>query len=305
MITASRLLIAALGSLALVGTAAAQDPDPNADPNAMPNPEASPPDPNATPVAVKTTGTSLTLGKGKIVIGGSTLNINLTTDLVAKPVSIAPSIYYGVSDKLTVGLTHDNGTTRWTPRPAIRSFFVSAGGITIAAAGGSGICVTGDENGCADVYNNFGADVLYSIKDEQFSLAGHGGFDVNSIDPFALAVRVGVLGRYAVTPEFSIVFDPRLSFGITERDAGNKETIDVPVWAWYQINAQLGAYVNLGINGPLDGFGDAYGIPLGIGATYAVNEQLSAGLDFSFLNLLGEGGGGDARALGLRVAYAL
>ncbi|MGE0404173.1 MAG: hypothetical protein AB7T06_46120, partial [Kofleriaceae bacterium] len=132
MKTAARLLTASLASFALVGTATADDeptgdgmtegeatPDGMApDPNAMPDPNA--PDPNAPPAAAEAaTTSSLLVGKGKVWITGPTVGISLSTDAVGKPINLAPAIYYGVNEKLTVGVTHSGGTTSLTPRPAV------------------------------------------------------------------------------------------------------------------------------------------------------------------------------------------
>lgn len=247
---------------------------------------------------------SLTLGAGKILIAGSTINIGLFPDNAGKPFSLAPSVYYGVNEKLTVGLTHDSGTTMWSPRPALRFTTIDILGTPVVAAAGAGICLSGEEGGCPKVYDNVGLDALYGIKDEKFSLAAHPGLDVFSFDPFVLQLRLGVLGRYAASDKLAIVFDPRIAIGITERDF-NKERIDVPVWAWYMASAQLGVYLHTGINGPLDGFGDAFAVPVQVGANYMVNEKLTAGADFSFVNLLGKGGDADGKMIGLRAAYAL
>lgn len=246
----------------------------------------------------------LTLGAGKIVIGGSTVNINLSADAVAKPFSLAPSVWYGVNEKLTVGLTHDGGSTQWTPRPALRTFTIDVLGTPFTAAAGAGICLTGEENGCPKVYDNVGVDALYALKEGKFSLAAHPALDIFSFDPFALSLRAGVLGRYMASDKIAVVFDPRLKIGLTERDF-NKEALDIPVWLWYAVNDKVGAYVHTGISGPLDGFGDAFSIPVQVGANFTVNEKLTAGADFSFLNLLGKGSTADSRALGLRVIYAL
>ena len=248
--------------------------------------------------------TALTNAAGKIVISGQTVNINMTKELVGKPISFAPNVWYGVNDKLTVGLTHDGGTTQWSPRPAV----------------GAGICISGEENGCAKVYDNVSLDVLFGLMQEQFSLAAHGALDVESFDPMTLSVRAGVLGRFMATPQVGIVFDPRISIGVTERDGGdgmgggmgtggNKEILDIPVWLWFRANEKLGVYAATGIAGPLDGFGDAYVIPLGFGASFNVNEQLGVGADFWLLNVGGkkpEGvGAADFRALAIRLSYAL
>jgi len=299
----SKVLMIAATSVAMTGIAFAEEPaaaEPPAEGDAT-APAAT--DPAAAPApaadaAAPAGAVSLTLGKGKIVIGGSTLNINFSSSAVAKPLSLAPSVNYGVSDKLTIGLSHDGGTTEFTPRPAV----------------GAGICVSGESNGCGKVYDNLGVDALFSLSAGKFSMAAHPGLDIRHLDPFTLSLRVGVLGRYELAPKVALVFDPRVSIGITERDGatvagvtvgGNKEQLDIPVYVWFAASDKLSAYVSTGIFGPLDGFGDAYAIPVGLGATFKVNEKLGVGGDFWFPNLAGKGNTADLRFLGLRVAYAL
>ena len=70
--------------------------------------------------------------------------INLSADAALKPLSIAPDLWYGVNDELTVGLVH------------------SARGATgLFGATGNGLCLTGEDNGCAKIYNNLGIDARY------------------------------------------------------------------------------------------------------------------------------------------------
>lgn len=262
-----------------------------------------PPDTGAAPAAMGA-GPSLVVEKGKIQIMGSTLNINLSSDAVAKPVFLAPAVYYGVNEKLSVGLTHDSGTTMWTPRPGLRFTTIDILGTPVQVAAGSGICITGEENGCPKVYDNIGLDALYSIKAEKFSLAAHGGLDVFSFDPMILQLRAGVLGRYMASDKIGIVFDPRVRIGLTERDF-NKEAVDIPVWFWFHANEQLAAYVHTGLSSTFENFGDNLIVPVGVGANYSVNDKLMVGGDFHFVNLLGEGGTADARILGIRAAYKI
>ena len=252
-----------------------------------------PPPPEAPP---------LTLAKGKILIAGSTLNMNLSSGAVGQPVSLAPSVWYGVDDKLTVGLTHDFGTTPWTPRPRFRTV-TSFDGIRnpLVETGGPGICITGDDNGCSGIYDNVGVDGLYALDGGPIDLAGHGGLDLGAFDPFLLQLRIGVLGRYTVNEWLSIVFDPRLRLGLTERDS-NKELIDLPVWAWYAVDPRLGVYFHTGLSGELTSLGDTYAIPLQIGATYQVDPKLAIGADLAFTRV---NDSFDERALGLRAIYAL
>jgi hypothetical protein len=244
----------------------------------------------------------LTLAKGKLLIAGSTLNVNLSSGAVGQPVSLAPSIWYGVDDRLTLGLTHDFGTTPWTPRPRFRTI-TTFDGIRnpLVETGGPGICVTGDDHGCSGIYDNVGVDGLYALAHGALELAGHAGLDAGSFDPFLLQLRLGVLGRYAVNERLAIVFDPRLRFGLTERDS-NQELLDLPVWAWYAVDPRLAVYFHTGLGAELASFGDTYAIPLQVGGDYRLDARLTVGADFAFTRV---NDGLDERALGLRVAYAL
>lgn len=300
----SKCLFIAAASVAMTGVAFADDPP--ADPAAGETPAPPPDGTAATPPAAAAPGAmpALTNAKGKIVVTGSTATINLSTDAVGKPISLAPAIYYGVSDKLTVGLTHDSGNTMWNPRPAFRTFTIvePITMTTITAAGGSGICLTGEENGCNKVYDNVGADVLFGLATGKFSAAAHGGVDVFSIDEGTLVLRAGLLGRYELAPKMALTFDPRIVIPLTDRDFLG-ESIDVPVHFWYMANDKLGVYGSTGIAGAFDGFGDTFTVPLGAGAMYKLNDKMGVGGNFFFLNLLGNDGGTDARALGLNFVW--
>lgn len=301
----SKCLFIAAASVAMTGVAFADDPpaDPPAGGDAGTPP---PPDGSvAAPPAAATGGLpALTNAKGKILVTGSTATINLSTDAVGKPISLAPAVYYGISDKLTVGLTHDGGNTMWNPRPAFRTITIvePITGTAVTAAAGAGICLTGEENGCNKLYDNVGADALFSLAAGKFSAAAHGGIDVFSIDEGTLALRAGLLGRYELAPKMALTFDPRIVIPLTDRDFLG-ESIDVPVHFWYMANDKLGVYGSTGIAGAFDGFGDTFTVPLGAGAMYKLNEQMGVGGNFFFLNLLGNEGGTDARALGLNFLW--
>ena len=91
------------------------------------------------------------------------VGINASKGFFAKPFSIAPDVFYGVSDKLQVGLVH-NGPLGWqTP-----GFFPS------------GLCLAGKENGCPKVYNNVGFDALYSLMTGSTDLSFHGAVYLRS-----------------------------------------------------------------------------------------------------------------------------
>jgi hypothetical protein len=217
----------------------------------------------------------LTLDKGMLEIRGDTLMINMSSDAVAKPLSIAPDVFYGVSRKLSVGITH-----------------------------GTGICLSGTDNGCAKAYNDVGVEALYSLMSQgNFQVAGRGGLQAVAIDPFAMGLNIGVRGRLNAG-NLAIVFDPGLYVGFTERDL-LKEFVTIPVQVQFQVNEQTNVYALSGINGPLDGFGDAMTIPVGAGASFAVNNRLDFGGEFQFTNLAGKNSSADGRLLIARAALRL
>jgi len=229
----------------------------------------------------------LTLAKGQVEIHVDAL-INLSKDAVFKPFAIAPDIYYGVNDKLTVGLTH-----------------------------GLGLCLTGTDNGCAKVYNDIGVDALYSLKrDAKMDLAANVGFAALAFSPDLVGqVHLGVHFKYQAN-KIAIYVDPTLGIGVTQRDAGNKEVLSIPIKVAYQASPQLAAYLMTGLGGifptasgptagglmldPPDpiGIGDTYGIPLGIGAQFAVKKNIDVGANFMFPLIAGsDAATADARFL--------
>jgi hypothetical protein len=232
-------------------------------------------------------GMGLVLPKGKIAIMGA-IEVNLSKDAVAKPFSIAPDVWYGVNEKLSVGLVH--------------SAFGQSG---FMLGGGQGLCLAGEDNGCAKVYNNVAVDAKYLVMgDGPLQLAANGGVNIWQLsDPMLLSIKVGVVGQYTAG-KIIVGFAPNVWVGATERDF-NKELLNVPVSAMFAVNPKLAAGIQVGISGPLDGFGDFYRVPLVIGGHYAVSDQISAGLGFGFTNIAGKDSSADGRTLVLAVGYML
>jgi hypothetical protein len=203
--------------------------------------------------------------------------INLSTDQVGKPVSLPLGVWYGVNNDLSLGLTH---------------------GSPIFGGLGGGLCFTGEENGCAKFYNNVNLEALFRFLRGNFDLAAHGALAITSFDPFMLGIGLGVKGRVVLANgKIGIFFDPALFIGITERDAGNKEVLSIPVDVAFQATPMLAVGVGTRFAGPLDGFGDFNIGSLDIFGHYTVNAMIDVFLRFSFANLYGTGGGADARVL--------
>jgi hypothetical protein len=228
------------------------------------------------------------------------VEMNLSTDAAFKPFSIAPDLWYGVSDKLTVGLVH--------------SFLGQTG---IMGGFGSSLCLAGDANGCDGIYGNVGVDVRYQVKDGGFSVAVDTGLFVVDFDPFQLAGKLGIIGRWRPSPTSKLAVDiaPNMFFGFTGRDGGgavmataNKEVLTVPATLLYGINAKLALALQAGLVLPFEKAGDNFFVPLSVGADYMLSKRTSIDAAFTLLAITGGNAvaqtGADARTFTLGAGYA-
>ena len=272
-------------AIALVGASAAVahadvEPATGADP-ATPAAAAAP-EPGAEGVE------QVTLPKGRLLIDAFIV-MNLSKDLAFKPVSLSPDIWYGVSDKLTIGLVHSSqGDSGFIGEP------------------GTALCLTGSSNGCPKFYNNLGLDVRYGLKTGKLALAFDGAFDFRSLSPNQMAIKVGLVGVYRQSQKVAIEFSPELFFGLNDRDAGNKDAFALPLALLYAVAPKIELGLQTGIVLPLESTGDTYEIPLSVGVHYRVSTPLAVQLAFSFPDLVGGSplAGGNLRSLTLGGSYA-
>lgn len=221
------------------------------------------------------------------------IEINLSKESAGKPFSLSPDVYYGVNRDLTVGLIHSaRGSTGFI------------GGV------GTSLCFTS----ACDVYSNVGLEGRYHLKSGNVSAAASFGLFAGDFDPFRLALKLGAIGRYRPSPtsKLAVDFAPSLVFGLTEREpvmmdaAGNKEVFAVPVTVLYTVTPQIVAMGQLGLILPFENAGDLYAVPFSLGASYAVDKQLSVDAAFSLPALLGggEANGFDVRSFTIGGGYA-
>jgi hypothetical protein len=226
------------------------------------------------------------------------LPMNLSTDAAFKPVSFAPDIWFGVNSDLTVGLTHS--------RHAADGFF---GGPS------AGLCFQAEEDGCIDPVNGTGLQGRYQIPVDKVPvpLAAEAGLFVGGLDPFALALKLGVVGRKDLN-KLTALFGLNLFFGLTSRtiDDGmgtevttNGETINLPITVMYAVTPELSLGGQTGAVLPLQNTADTYAIPLAVGGRYMVSSKIHADLIFSLPALVtgAEVSGFDVRVLTLGGGY--
>lgn len=247
----------------------------------------------------------LTLARGMLEVMVP-LDVTLSARRAGEPVFLAPSLYYGVTDALTLGLRHF-----------------------------AGLCVSGSAHGCRKTYQDLGLDALWRLRHEIGSdLAVGASLNASPLsDPFALSGEVRLVARFG-TP-IALAFAPALSFGLNERDApivkqtalafplatypfgwleasaGNREFLSLPAAVILQLTPAVAFSVAGALDGPLDpptgSFGDFYRIPVGVAIVASPSNRFDAGASFTLLNLLGKQapGGEPVDQRGLQIFAAL
>ncbi|HEU5057607.1 MAG TPA: hypothetical protein VFU21_13830 [Kofleriaceae bacterium] len=221
-----------------------------------------------------------------------------------EPVSIAPDAWYGVSDRLEVGVV-----TSWV---GMTGFWSGA----MLGFAPSGLCTSHRTNaagiGCPKRFDNAGAEAHYALLAEgSFQLAAGGGLHATSFDPFTLDVKLGTHGMWRAG-RVGLSLAPSLFIGVTQRHdppdgTSNKESIQLPIAVTFAALPQLLVGLQSGVRGPLDGFGDAYSIPAALGAIFLATPQIMVGGAFSFERVAGgdDLDPGDLRSMTLSAGYML
>ena len=230
-------------------------------------------------------GDQLTLPKGRLLLNAF-LGVNLNE--VGKPISLSPDIWYGVTDDITVGLVHSG---------------VGASGFIGVV--GTSLCLTGADNGCANLYSNVGADIRYKLKNGMLAYAVDAGVFVADVNAgsLTLVAKLGAVARWHSGP-LAVEVQPNAAIGITNRDAV-VDTINLPATVLYTVAPKIDVAGQTGFVLPLKDTGNTYALPLSIGAFFHVNESLTANAAFSLPRLIaGSAGGTDFRTLTLGGTYA-
>jgi hypothetical protein len=219
------------------------------------------------------------------------LLVNASAGTFGKPTSLAPDVYYAVSDTVQLGLLH-TGPMGWQTLPGVS------------------LCLTGTgTGGCPHVYDNVGLDFLYGLLYGDFHLSLHSSLFLYRIsDPTWVMWTVGLAGKFHFTDAVALFFDPQVGIALSNRDA-NKEQLFLPIELQFQATSAVSVKLLSGVTGRLSALGDTVRVPVGLGIVGNVNSSLDLGVRFSFDNLLGhqEAGVGraDVRSIGLLVVFRI
>ena len=226
-------------------------------------------------------------GPGGLFTARVLLLVNASKDSFGKPTSLAPDLFYAVSDTVQLGLLH-TGPMGWQSHPGV------------------GLCLSGTPS-CPKVYNNVGLDLMYGLLFGDFHLSLHSSLFFSPIsDPTGVMWTIGLTGKLHFTDAVALFFDPQIGVTLTHRDI-YKDQLFIPLELQFQASTAVSVKVLSGVLGQLSNLGDTYQIPLGLGLVGNVNSNVDLGVRFSFDNLLGKvppgGSRTDARSLVLLLTF--
>ncbi|MFA6033436.1 MAG: hypothetical protein WC889_11100 [Myxococcota bacterium] len=219
----------------------------------------------------------LTNPKGMFELRGNTVQVNLSKDAEGKPVSLAPAIFYGITDEFTIGIT--------TPV--------------------NGLCLTGDDGGCTHVFNDIAVDFqYYAISKGSYLLVPHGGVSFSSFQPARSEFNLAVLNFIQFNAWLALFIEPSVSVGLNDRTAAHPDSVNIPFLLGFQVIPKVFLFAATGIGGSLYNFSNGYVVPVSAGGWYSFTNRIDVGAEFQFTNLTPHDGSGsvDGRKLYVRLA---
>lgn len=199
----------------------------------------------------------------------ASLTVELGIDRLVpdNPLALAPSAWFGVTSRLTVGVIHGNASVD-------------------RIAAGAGVCVLGEA--CLHPYTGGGFDGRYAVITGRghVAVAAHGRVLVRDVHPGKPAVTVGAVVRYQ-RGRFAVMSDPYVELGLANRDRGNRAALVVPIWLAVQPSRRTLVALHTGYHSDLAVWRDGYHVPIAVGVTVAASRHLDVGLEVGFASLLG------------------
>lgn len=166
----------------------------------------------------------------------------------------------------------------------------------------TGICLAGEDNGCAEVYDDIGARLRLGLwrSSPVAQLALDVGAHAQDFSDVSASGFVG-LNYKRTMGNFALGAGVELSSALNDRDLRPfTEVIAGNALAQLQLFEGLAAYGLVGIQAPLnerEGFDAGVSAPVAVGAEFAPLRNAAFGAEIGFPNLIGEDATADERSL--------
>ncbi|MEO8698984.1 MAG: hypothetical protein ABI867_03040 [Kofleriaceae bacterium] len=212
----------------------------------------------------------MTMPGGKILLN-AIVESNLAKGAAGKPFSIAPDIWYGVSDKLTLGLVHSGrGQTG----------FLTGAGRGLCFGDKEGVCALG----LGKIYTSVGAEARIGLTEGGFPIALAIGGIVEAFKPDLVASsKVGFIGRLQ-SSRIAIEIAPTVFAGLTQRKVEgvsiNEDVFSMPVTLLLQLSPSFALALQSGVTLTIENAGDSYVVPAAAGLAVWITPKLSFDVAF-------------------------
>jgi hypothetical protein len=200
-----------------------------------------------------------------------------------EPLSLAPDLHCGILPRVALGVTH------------------SARSLSLVDSGG-GLCLSGEDGGCAALYDNTALDALAHLRGGAAAVAARARLVAASYSPFKPSLRVGALARVR-HGRVALLIDPHVVIGLANRDRGNRDQLNLPVRGQVQVGSRVLLTFVSGVRGELAVFGEAFAVPIGAGVEVSTAPAWDIGLEAAFPRLLGPQNTFKDRHVALYLAY--
>jgi hypothetical protein len=208
---------------------------------------------------------------------------NLQLAQEGSPTSLAPDVWYGLTDRFTVGITHSNA---------------SLDRIDASAS----ICVVHREDVCDRYYRGGAIEARWSWRTGVFSVAPRARLLLRDTDPMKPAIALGALVRWT-RGRFALQSDPYIRTGLANTDLGNRTQLTVPLYILVQPTCRWLVGFHLGWESDLAVARDGWHGPLGLIVKARATESVDLTLHGGFTSLVGVQNNIKQRALMLSVGW--
>jgi hypothetical protein len=220
---------------------------------------------------------------GRMTLPGGTFYLaavaetNLAKGAAGKPISIAPDLWYGASDKLTLGLVHSSRGTS-----GFLTGFVN--GLCFRGGSGGGVCAAG----LGSIYTTAGAEARIAISEGGFALALPIGLYASAFKPDpVLSAKIGLIGRWQAGP-LALELQPTLFAGLTQRKidmagttvSNNEDRFGLPLTLIFQLSPAFALAAQTGITMVVEHAKDTYQVPAALGLAWRATPKLSVDVAF-------------------------
>ena len=201
------------------------------------------------------------------------VRVNMSRGAEGRPVYVAPHFYWGVTQRLTLGITHERG-----------------------------LCPSGEDDGCPRVYDDVGFGLIFGlVQRRNVELDFHLVVPISSFDPLVMGGRVGVLARFNLSRLVALVVDPAFVFGLVGRDEppATPDGFSVPVWVYFQPARWIAPFVGAATGGPFAEPVRRYGVAAEGGVVFEIADPVDLGVVGRLPELAGPGHDLDRREIGV------